>query len=65
MALRGTMIVLGVLFVLGTDGIAASAPAAGPDPGNFVGRVDNTWFPLAPGTAAGRPAVTARRPAST
>ncbi|HEY3206993.1 MAG TPA: hypothetical protein VGJ58_08590 [Gaiellaceae bacterium] len=50
MALRGTMIVLGVLFVLGTDGIAASAPAAGPDPGNFVGRVDNPWFPLASGT---------------
>ena len=50
MALRGTMIVLGVLFVLGTNGVAASAPASGPDPGNFFGRVDNPWFPLAPGT---------------
>jgi len=50
MALRGTMIVLGVLFVLGTSGIAASEPESGPDPGNFVGRVDNPWFPLAPGT---------------
>ena len=50
MALRGTMIVLGVLFVLGMSGIAASAPESGPDPGNFVGRVDNPWFPLAPGT---------------
>ena len=50
MALRGTMIVLGVLFVLGTNGVAASAPASGPGPGNFVGRVDNPWFPLAPGT---------------
>jgi hypothetical protein len=50
MALRGTMIVLGVLFVLGTSGIAASAPESGPDPGNFVGRVDNPWFPRAPGT---------------
>src|SRR5947207_911683 len=50
MALRGTMIVLGVLFVLGTNGIAVSAPAAGPVPGNFVARVTNPWFPLAPGT---------------
>src|SRR2546429_4035684 len=50
MALRGTMIVLGVLFVLGTSGIAASAPESGPDPGNFVSRVDNPWFPLVPGT---------------
>src|SRR5213594_1290937 len=50
MALRGTMIVLGVLFVLGTSGIAASAPDSGPDPGNFVSRVDNPWFPLVPGT---------------
>ena len=38
MALRGTMIVLGVLFVLGTSEIAASAPESGPDPGNFVSR---------------------------
>ena len=50
MALRGTMIVLGVLFVLGMSGIAASAPESGPDPGNFVGRIDNPWFPLVPGT---------------
>src|SRR5438093_2898212 len=50
MALRGTMIVLGVLFVLGTNGIAVSAPASGPDPRNFVRRVDNPWFPLIPGT---------------
>ncbi|HMI21669.1 MAG TPA: hypothetical protein VK496_02025 [Gaiellaceae bacterium] len=40
----------GVLFVLGTNGIAASASASGPDPGDFVGRVDNPWFPLVPGT---------------
>src|SRR3954467_1024453 len=50
MALRGTMIVLGVLFVLGTSGIAASAPESGPDPGKLVSRVDNPWFPLVPGT---------------
>src|SRR2546430_14625243 len=50
MALRGTMIVLGALLVLGTSGIAASAPESGPDPGNFVSRVDNPWFPLVPGT---------------
>ena len=50
MAFRGMMIVLGVLFVLGMSGIAASAPESGPDPGNFVGRVDNAWFPLKPGT---------------
>ena len=50
MALRGTMIVLGALFVLGTSAIAASAPESGPDPGNFVSRVDNPWFPLVPGT---------------
>jgi len=50
MALRGTMLVLGVLFAFGWSGIAASAPASGPVPGNFVGRVDNPWFPLAPGT---------------
>jgi hypothetical protein len=50
MALRGTVIVFGVLFVLGTNGIAASASASGPDPGDFVGRVDNPWFPLVPGT---------------
>jgi hypothetical protein len=50
MALRGTMMVLGVLFVLATNGVAASAPASAPVPGNFVGRVDNPWFPLVPGT---------------
>jgi hypothetical protein len=50
MALRGTMIVLGVLFVLGTNGVAALAPTSGPDPRNFVSRVDNPWFPLVPGT---------------
>ena len=50
MALRGTVIVFGVLFVFGTNGIAASASASGPDPGDFVGRVDNPWFPLVPGT---------------
>src|SRR4029450_4318004 len=50
MAFRGTMIVLGVLFVPGTNGVAASAPTSGPDPRNFVSRVDNPWFPLVPGT---------------
>jgi hypothetical protein len=50
MALRGTMIVLGVLFVLVTNGVAGSAPASGPDPRNFVSRIDNPWFPLVPGT---------------
>src|SRR5512132_174125 len=50
MALRGMMIVLGVVFALGMSGIAASAPESGPDPGNFVGRIDNPWFPLVPGT---------------
>jgi hypothetical protein len=50
MTLRGTVIVLGVLFALGTNGIAASASASGPDPGDFVSRVDNPWLPLLPGT---------------
>jgi hypothetical protein len=50
MALRRTIIALGVLFGLGSSGIAASAPAAGPVPGHFVARVTNPWFPLVPGT---------------
>jgi hypothetical protein len=44
------MIVLGVLLALESSGIAASAPAAEPVPGNFVAHVTNQWFPLAPGT---------------
>jgi len=42
--------VLGVLFVLGSTGIAGSAPASGPVLSDFVSRVDNPWFPLVPGT---------------
>jgi hypothetical protein len=45
-----TLAALGVLLLLWWSGIAASAPASGPSPGNFVGRVDNPWFPLIPGT---------------
>src|SRR5205085_1269261 len=50
MALGRTMIALGVLIVIGSNGIAASASAPGPSPGNFVRRVNNPWFPLIPGT---------------
>ena len=50
MAFLSTMMVASVLFVLAFTGIAASAPAAGPNPGDFVARVDNPWFPLVPGT---------------
>jgi hypothetical protein len=50
MTRRSTLMVLGVLFALGSTGIAASAPASGPSPDNFVRRVDNPWFPLIPGT---------------
>jgi hypothetical protein len=50
MTRRSTMIILGVLLPLGWSGIAASAPATRPSPRDFVGRVDNPWFPLIPGT---------------
>ena len=50
MAFLSTIIAAAVLFVLASTGIAASAPAAGPNPRDFVARVDNPWFPLAPGT---------------
>ena len=50
MTRRSTLMVLGVLFALGSTGFAASAPASGPSPDNFVRRVDNPWFPLIPGT---------------
>ena len=50
MALLRMMIVVGVVFVLGLNGITASATTSGPDPANFVARVTNPWFPLAPGT---------------
>jgi hypothetical protein len=50
MAFLSTIVAAAVLFVLGSTGIAASAPAAGPNPGDFVARVDNPWFPLLPGT---------------
>ena len=50
MALLRTMIVLGVLLALGSNGITASATTSGPNPGNFVARVTNPWFPLLPGT---------------
>jgi len=50
MAFLSTIMAAAVLFVLASTGIAASAPAAGPNPGDFVARVDNPWFPLLPGT---------------
>ena len=50
MALGRTMIALGVLIVIGSNGIAASASAPRPSPGHFVRRVNNPWFPLIPGT---------------
>jgi hypothetical protein len=50
MALLRTMIVLGVLLALGSNGITASATTSGPNPDNFVTRVTNPWFPLLPGT---------------
>ena len=50
MAFLSTIIAAAVLFVLASTGIAASAPAAGPNPRDFVARVDNPWFPLLPGT---------------
>jgi len=51
MALRTTMMVLAVLVVLGSNGVAASASTSGPSPGDFVRRIDNPWFPLVPGTS--------------
>jgi hypothetical protein len=50
MALRRTMTVLGALFVLGSNGIAASVSASAPSPGDFVRPIDNPWFPLVSGT---------------
>ena len=50
MAFLSTIMAAAVLFVLASTGIAASAPAAGPNPGDFVARVDNPLFPLLPGT---------------
>jgi hypothetical protein len=50
MAFLSTIMAAAVLFVLASTGIAASAPGAGPNPGDFVARVDNPWFPLIPGT---------------
>jgi hypothetical protein len=50
MAFLSTIMAAAVLFVLASTGIAASAPTAGPNPGDFVARVDNPWFPLLPGT---------------
>ena len=51
MALRTTMMVLAVLVVLGSNGVAASASTSAPSPGDFVRRIDNPWFPLVPGTS--------------
>jgi len=50
MAFLSTIMAAAVLSILASTGIAASAPAAGPNPGDFVARVDNPWFPLLPGT---------------
>jgi hypothetical protein len=50
MAFLSTIMAAAVLFVLASTGIAASGPAAGPNPRDFVARVDNPWFPLLPGT---------------
>ena len=50
MAFLSTIMAAAVLFVLASTGITASAPAAGPNPGDFVAHVDNPWFPLLPGT---------------
>jgi len=50
MAFLSTIMAAAVLFVLASTRIAASAPAAGPNPGDFVAHVDNPWFPLLPGT---------------
>jgi len=50
MAFLSTIMATAVLFVLASTGIAASAPAVGTNPGDFVARVDNPWFPLLPGT---------------
>ena len=50
MAFLSTIMAAAVLFVLASTGITASAPAAGPNPRDFVARVDNPWFPLLPGT---------------
>jgi hypothetical protein len=50
MAFLSTIMAAVVLFGLASTGIAASAPTAGPNPGDFVARVDNPWFPLLPGT---------------
>jgi len=50
MAFLSTIMAAAVLFVLASTGITASAPPAGPNPRDFVARVDNPWFPLLPGT---------------
>jgi len=50
MAFLSTIMAAAVLSILASTGIAASAPAAGPNPGDLVARVDNPWFPLLPGT---------------
>jgi hypothetical protein len=44
------MLVLGLLLAFVSSATAASEGPISPDPGNFVARVDNPWFPLAPGT---------------
>jgi hypothetical protein len=47
---RSAILVFAVVLVFVSTGMAASAPASGPSPANFVRRIDNPWFPLIPGT---------------
>lgn len=46
----GVLVLCVVVWVVGAHVSAASSRGGLPGPGSFVGRVDNPWFPLRPGS---------------